>query len=375
MFIAPFFIFLSFAFGQTDEREYIIRKGDTLWDLAFSFLGDPFAWPQIWHQNQYIKDPNLIFPGDTLVISKSFTAPSANGLGNSNGNPSYSQTENGNQSFFSETKKTIESSGFTSVAQKKSLVSDSLERISDSLFTLAMRQQRFFTSEFLEKLGFLWFDKDEKGLVYPGNAVIGATKPSPGLNRYETETHQQFSDIEITLFPSAAYKIGDTVSIFHADEIITFGTATASLVRRVGRAIITKVSDRGATALLYKIWDVVQDGDRIDALFHHSDMTIDTIISPPVAVTGTVFKRVENTERPYLYHSFILDRGSKDGVAFGDIFAVLSQDKASLGKIKAIACALNLDKTSSTLVIEKLYSNDINAGDTAVLLKHIAFKK
>lgn len=47
---------------------YIIRPGDTLWDLARRFLGDPYLWPQIWERNQYIRDAHWIYPGDPLVI-------------------------------------------------------------------------------------------------------------------------------------------------------------------------------------------------------------------------------------------------------------------------------------------------------------------
>lgn len=47
---------------------YIIVKGDTLWDLAERWLGDPFLWPQIWDENRYILDSHWIYPGDPLVI-------------------------------------------------------------------------------------------------------------------------------------------------------------------------------------------------------------------------------------------------------------------------------------------------------------------
>lgn len=47
---------------------YIIVKGDTLWDLAGKWLGDPFLWPQIWDENRYILDSHWIYPGDPLVV-------------------------------------------------------------------------------------------------------------------------------------------------------------------------------------------------------------------------------------------------------------------------------------------------------------------
>ncbi|MDP2877399.1 MAG: LysM peptidoglycan-binding domain-containing protein, partial [Holophaga sp.] len=37
---------------------YIVVKGDTLWDLGQRFLDNPYAWPQIWDQNKWIKDPH-----------------------------------------------------------------------------------------------------------------------------------------------------------------------------------------------------------------------------------------------------------------------------------------------------------------------------
>jgi len=48
--------------------DYIIVRGDTLWDLAGRWLNDPFLWPQVWDQNRYILDSHWIYPGDPLVV-------------------------------------------------------------------------------------------------------------------------------------------------------------------------------------------------------------------------------------------------------------------------------------------------------------------
>lgn len=50
-----------------DQQVYVILKGDTLWDLAKKFNGNPYLWPQLWEKNQYIKDAHWIYPGDPLV--------------------------------------------------------------------------------------------------------------------------------------------------------------------------------------------------------------------------------------------------------------------------------------------------------------------
>lgn len=47
---------------------YIVQRGDTLWDLARRFHGNPYLWPQIWDQNRYITDAHWIYPGDPILV-------------------------------------------------------------------------------------------------------------------------------------------------------------------------------------------------------------------------------------------------------------------------------------------------------------------
>ena len=49
-------------------QTYVVKKGDTLWDISQMYLDDPWLWPEIWHVNPQIDNPHLIYPGDKLNL-------------------------------------------------------------------------------------------------------------------------------------------------------------------------------------------------------------------------------------------------------------------------------------------------------------------
>ncbi len=50
-------------------QHYVVKRGDTLWDISAHFLDSPWQWPRLWQQNRQIANPHLIYPGDQLTLT------------------------------------------------------------------------------------------------------------------------------------------------------------------------------------------------------------------------------------------------------------------------------------------------------------------
>jgi hypothetical protein len=68
----PVFLLVLFLMVYAQKSEdgyvYIVKHGDTLWDISARFLNNPWLWPKVWEQNRYITNPHLIFPGDPIAL-------------------------------------------------------------------------------------------------------------------------------------------------------------------------------------------------------------------------------------------------------------------------------------------------------------------
>jgi hypothetical protein len=60
---------MSVPVAANAPERYVVKRGDTLWDISAMYLKDPWYWPEIWHVNPAIANPHLIYPGDELFFS------------------------------------------------------------------------------------------------------------------------------------------------------------------------------------------------------------------------------------------------------------------------------------------------------------------
>jgi LysM repeat protein len=49
---------------------YVVAPGDTLYSISQKYYGNGYDWPEVYDANRtVINDPNLIYPGERLVVS------------------------------------------------------------------------------------------------------------------------------------------------------------------------------------------------------------------------------------------------------------------------------------------------------------------
>jgi nucleoid-associated protein YgaU len=74
--VLTFFVITASALSLADELTlktdvpltYVVKKGDTLWDISGLYLEEPWRWPELWNSNPQIDNPHLIYPGDQLLL-------------------------------------------------------------------------------------------------------------------------------------------------------------------------------------------------------------------------------------------------------------------------------------------------------------------
>lgn len=70
-FLLPLYCFADvLQIKDSAPEQYVVKKGDTLWDISNLYLDKPWLWPELWRNNVHITNPHLIYPGDELRLVK-----------------------------------------------------------------------------------------------------------------------------------------------------------------------------------------------------------------------------------------------------------------------------------------------------------------
>lgn len=107
-FLFAFFTYTNYAHSEVidinDNKEinknanikkpYVVKKGDTLWDIAYHFFNNPSKWVSIWEKNSQIENPHLIYPGNKIWLNEDMSITISNNNGEYTLMPKVRKVEN-----------------------------------------------------------------------------------------------------------------------------------------------------------------------------------------------------------------------------------------------------------------------------------------
>jgi LysM repeat protein len=328
LFLAPPLVLAdTLAINPDHPEQYVVEKGDTLWDISARFLEQPWRWPEIWQGNPQIANPHLIYPGD--VISLSY--------------------EEGQPVLTVERSTGMVVSG-RNVKLSPVIRSDERE---DAIQTIPIDAIRQFlirplvvSEDEMDTWPYVVSSYDQHLIAAPGNKIYVRGLPE-----------------EVSTKRYAIYRKGTAYKNTRKEDSGVLGYEAI----HVGDAIIEKLGDP-ASAIITVANREVLAGDR---LIEESIDDVNTAFiphSPIGGVEGNILSVVDGVSQIGQYQIVVLDVGNDDGVDVGTVLGIYQsgyvvQDKAgSLLKAKeedAKRIEFEYEDTSAVAEVLSNVANDI----------------
>jgi hypothetical protein len=318
---------------------YIIQRNDTLWDLAKRYLGNPYLWPQIWHENGYVKDAHWIYPLDPLIFPKLQVVAGQAGQPSSEGGPGGELDETG---------------GLT---PSEGAAAEAARGASGSALVPVVSEEIALCSPYIPSRG------EDEGLKIMGSEqgngrIANATADILYFNRGE----------------DAGLKPGDVFTIHHKAYDVRHPKGGRSIGTKVltvgwGRVILTQRNS--ATAVVERACLDIVAGDylkpfqKVPVPLIVKSKASNRLTPPSGKAQGYVVDLGYNNDVAAAGHYVILDLGSKDGLAPGTPLVVYRiaypEVPTSRNVVGDVVVVTAQERTATAMVVAS--NTGIQAGD------------
>lgn len=378
-FICGLMLALSSVYGMTDSNKdamvYIVKQGDTLWNIAVRFNANPWIWPKLWEQNKYITNPHLIYPGEPIALLPTSVVPSTG----------------------------VAATPLTSVAQAPEQVA----QLSEQGITAPTQEMTAPTIETEEQpmeqpeeeaapsmetatpYGSKFVNVSANTYLYPSTDSAGfLTKQevSSAGEIVDAEAHDrsilaEHDKVFINLGSNAGVKEGDQFKIYKTDGEIddpATGSFLGYKIKALGILKITKVDNSVSTADIVSSYEEITVHNKLMP-YEPGSKTINLTLAAN-AIDGYVVCGRHGASIFGENDTVYIDRGSNDGVQVGNTFviykdrepvtdpstgATLNLPKEVLGKLLVITVHDNTATAIITKSVKEIEGGDKILADTA----------
>jgi len=363
---------------------HTVRQGDTLWDLAKLYRGDPFLWPDIYRMNtNVVEDPHWIYPGEVLRLAGADTVPAVPAT-DTPPPPAVAETppaaetpppsdtgvavtpvaEAGQDAqqqtlaqltAVSDNEPGAETQGLFG-PRRSAMLQESLKAYTHQPYR-ALRRSEFYSSGFLTERQNLPFGK-----------VLGPTMPQQIEGTSANASALPYSTIAIDAPRGATYQIGDTLLLLqlgreiepHGDIVIP--TGLGQIVDTVqGRYVASVIATYGPI----RNGQLVLPAEKFTPLGEAHAVPV----TDGVKATFLGGPNRQDMKAPQMV--VFLDKGREDGVAPGDLFEIrrraqrLPDGRQLINDVMATLQVVHVRDHSATGRLLNVLSPDIPPGTDA----------
>jgi len=280
--------------------QYTVVSGDTLWDISGKFLKHPWQWPQLWSYNTQIKNPHLIYPGDTvyfaivngkpqLSLSRSFQSTdslSAEASDNSTCILHEEDIKNGRTKF------PLSEDGKLLPCIRETRLDQAIKLIPMDAIVQFLTSPRVVGANELGNAPYVVALGGEHLLAGAGDKLYVRSIPAAKSLAY------------------TIYRAGDTYTNPETGEILGYEA------KYIAGASLQQVGDP-ATLAIKKSSSEIRIGDRVmpDT---EEEITLNYFPRPPEKhIKGSIISVLDGVSQIGLYNIVVIDKGTRDGLLVG----------------------------------------------------------
>jgi len=367
---------------------HTVREGDTLWDLAKHYRGDPFLWPDIYRMNtSVVEDPHWIYPGEVLRLAgadsvpavpatdtpEPATAPVAEAPADSatadgtaaEGAPAMAADTPDDGAPPQQTLAQLTAVSANEPGQddqglfgpkRAHLLEESLKAYNHQPYR-ALRRSEFYSSGFLTE--------NQK---LPFGLVLGPVTPQQVRASSVNANAMPFSTIAIEAPRGATYQVGDTLLVATLGaELDSYGQVVVptGLIR-----VVDTVQGR-YVANIVATYGPIRNGQRVlpAEKFTPSGEAHAVPVTEGVRATFIGGPGRQDLKAPQMV--VFLNKGREDGVAAGDLFEIrrraerLPDGRQLINEVMATLQVVHVRDHTATARLINILSPDIPAGTDA----------